>query len=178
MGFTLLLGGARSGKSALAVRMAREWSDPVTYVATAEAGDEDMARRIARHRADRPDWPLIEEPRELARVLRENPSGGLVIDCLNLWVANLLRDGIEEEALVSEAAAAAGLAAARAAPAVAVSNEVGLGVHPATEQGRRFRDVLGRVNSAWARAAERSLLVVAGRTVELEAPPVPGEPGR
>jgi adenosylcobinamide kinase / adenosylcobinamide-phosphate guanylyltransferase len=175
MAFTLLLGGARSGKSALAVRMAQGWPVPVTYVATAEASDEDMARRIARHRAGRPQWPVMEEPIELARVLGENPSGGLVVDCLNLWVANLLRRGTEEEALVSEAGAAAELAASRAGPAVVVSNEVGLGVHPATEQGRRFRDVLGRVNAVWAAAAERSFLVVAGRVVELGPAPLPAE---
>jgi adenosylcobinamide kinase / adenosylcobinamide-phosphate guanylyltransferase len=175
MAFTLLLGGARSGKSALAVRMAQGWPAPVTYVATAEASDEDMARRIARHRAERPQWPVVEEPIELARVLGDNPSGGLVVDCLNLWVANLLRRGTEEEALVSEAGAAAELAASRGGPAVVVSNEVGLGVHPATEQGRRFRDVLGRVNAVWAAAAERSFLVVAGRVVELGPAPLPGE---
>jgi adenosylcobinamide kinase / adenosylcobinamide-phosphate guanylyltransferase len=178
MGFTLLLGGARSGKSALAVRMAQEWSAPVTYIATAEASDEDMARRIARHRAERPQWPVVEEPIELARVLGANPSAGLVIDCLNLWVANLLRRGVEEDVLVSEAGAVAELAASRAPPAVVVSNEVGLGVHPASEQGRRFRDVLGRVNATWAAAAERSFLVVAGRTRELRPAPPPREPGR
>jgi adenosylcobinamide kinase / adenosylcobinamide-phosphate guanylyltransferase len=178
MGFTLLLGGARSGKSALAVRMAQEWSAPVTYIATAEASDEDMARRIARHRAERPQWPVVEEPIELARVLGANPSAGLVIDCLNLWVANLLRRGVEEDVLVSEAGAVAELAASRAPPAVVVSNEVGLGVHPASEQGRRFRDVLGRVNATWAAAAERSFLVVAGRTLELRPAPPPREPGR
>jgi adenosylcobinamide kinase / adenosylcobinamide-phosphate guanylyltransferase len=178
MAFTLLLGGARSGKSALAVRMAQGWSAPVTYIATAEASDDDMARRIARHRAERPQWPVVEEPVELARVLDANPSAGLVIDCLNLWVANLLRRGIEEEALVSEAGAVAELVAARLAPAVVVSNEVGLGVHPATEQGRRFRDTLGRVNAVWAAAAERSFLVVAGHTVELHPAPLPGQQAR
>jgi adenosylcobinamide kinase / adenosylcobinamide-phosphate guanylyltransferase len=178
MPFTLLLGGARSGKSALAVRMAQGWSAPVTYIATAEAGDEDMARRIARHRAERPQWPVVEEPIELARAIGEHPSGGLVVDCLNLWVANLLRRGIEDDALVSEAGATAELAASRAAPAVVVSNEVGLGVHPATEQGRRFRDTLGRVNAVWAAVAERSFLVVAGRAVELGPAPLPGERAR
>jgi adenosylcobinamide kinase / adenosylcobinamide-phosphate guanylyltransferase len=166
---TLLLGGARSGKSALAVELARRSGSPVVFVATAEAGDEEMADRIARHRAERPPgWTTVEAPLQLEAALRAAPPDAcVVVDCLSLWVANLIEqaDGAEIEA---SAAAAAAIAASRGGETIAVSNEVGLGVVPATPLGRLYRDVLGRVNATWADAADRALLVVAGRALELE----------
>jgi adenosyl cobinamide kinase/adenosyl cobinamide phosphate guanylyltransferase len=166
----LLLGGARSGKSRHAVRLAGETGLTVVFVATAEARDGEMAERIARHRRERPEaWTTIEEPLELADAVAQAPeTSTLVIDCLSLWVANRLEQGSGEEELVAEAAAIGGLAAARTAPTIAVSNEVGLGIVPATELGRRYRDVLGRVNAAWAEAAEEAFLLVAGRLLPLE----------
>lgn len=175
MSLTLLLGGARSGKSALAVEIARGWRSPVTFVATATAADADMAERIARHRAERPPaWRCLEEPLDLAGALQGCGDAGVVVDCLTVWVANLLERRSPEQA-VGEARRAATLAAARAAPTVAVSNEVGLGVHPATGSGRRFRDALGRVNAIWADVADEALFLVAGRALELR--PVPGLQG-
>jgi adenosylcobinamide kinase / adenosylcobinamide-phosphate guanylyltransferase len=164
----LLLGGARSGKSSLAVRLARE-SGAVTFVATARASDDEMAERIARHRADRPsDWTTVEEPIALERVVRETDAGAtLVVDCLSLWVANVLEAGRDDEEIEVEARAAAAVAARRTAPTVAVSNEVGLGIVPVSPLARRYRDVLGRVNAAWAAAADESALVVAGRVLPL-----------
>jgi adenosyl cobinamide kinase/adenosyl cobinamide phosphate guanylyltransferase len=160
---TLLLGGARSGKSSLAVRMAGETA---TLIATATAGDDEMAERIRRHRAERPTgWTTVEEPLELRAAL-EAAAGTVVVDCLSLWVANLLEADWSDEAVDAEAEACAGLAAT--GTTIAVSNEVGLGVVPVTPLGRRYRDVLGRVNSTWAAAADRVLLVVAGRVLELE----------
>jgi adenosyl cobinamide kinase/adenosyl cobinamide phosphate guanylyltransferase len=166
---TVLLGGARSGKSSLALQLAHD-GGPVTFVATGEARDDEMAARIARHRSERPaGWTTVEEPLELARVVGDvAPAETLVVDCLSLWVANLLeRD--DPEAVEREAAEIASAAAARPGRTIAISNEVGLGVVPATPLGRLYRDVLGRVNTAWVAAADEALLVVAGRALRLEA---------
>jgi adenosyl cobinamide kinase/adenosyl cobinamide phosphate guanylyltransferase len=165
----LLLGGARSGKSSLAVDLAQRWKGPVTVVATGEAGDEEMADRIRRHRAERPaDWTTVEEPLALGDALgRVEDSAAIVIECLSLWVANVLARGGSDEGVVEEARAVAAACAARRSPTVAVSNEVGLGVVPATPLGRRYRDLLGHVNALWAEAADEVALVVAGRPVHL-----------
>jgi adenosylcobinamide kinase/adenosylcobinamide-phosphate guanylyltransferase len=166
---TVLLGGARSGKSARAIQLAQEWAGAVTVIATGEAGDEEMAERIRLHRAARPSsWTTIEEPLELAGAIERVPrESALIVDCLSLWVANRLGRDDGDAAIETEGEAAAAIAAARDALTVAVSNEVGLGVVPATPLGRRYRDVLGRVNAAWAAAAADAVLVVAGRTLPL-----------
>jgi len=167
----LLLGGARSGKSALAVELARKAGDSVVFVATGEAGDEEMRARIERHRRERPGgWTTVEEPRRLATTLEAAPQEAcLVVDCLSLWVANVLdRPAAEIE---EEAGAAARAAAGRSGRTIAVSNEVGMGVVPATPLGRVYRDVLGRVNTIWAREAGAAYLVVAGRALRLDEPP-------
>ena len=167
MSLVLLLGGARSGKSRLAVRLATETGAPVVFLATGEAGDDEMADRIARHRAERPaDWTTVEEPVALREaVAAAPPDAALVVDCLSLWVANLLESRPAAE-IEAEAAAAAALAAGRT-KTIAVSNEVGLGVVPATPLGRAYRDVLGRVNAIWAEAADEAYFVVAGRVLRL-----------
>jgi adenosyl cobinamide kinase/adenosyl cobinamide phosphate guanylyltransferase len=167
MGYLLLLGGARSGKSALAVEIARRWGGPVTLVATAEAGDEEMGARIARHREERPaGWRTVEEPLALLGAVETAPPGDLVVvDCLTLWVSNLLLAGAGD-ALAAAGEAAAALAD-RAGPAVVVSNEVGLGIVPRTQLARAFRDALGSVNAAFAERAERAALLVAGRVLDL-----------
>jgi adenosylcobinamide kinase/adenosylcobinamide-phosphate guanylyltransferase len=172
MALTLLLGGARSGKSALAVRAAHGWAGPVEVVVTAEARDPEMAARIRRHRAERPDgWRTVEAPRELESALREVAAGALVIvDCLTLWVSNLMEQGLDDAAVAGRAREAAALAAARAAPTLAVSNEVGSGVVPAAALARRYRDLLGQVNATWAAAADQTLLLVAGRALPLQDP--------
>ena len=165
----LFVGGARAGKSTLAARFASATGLPVTFVATAEPGDEDMERRIARHRVERPEeWRTIEEPLDLERALVDAGGDAVVIDCLTLWVTNLLMGDLSDEEIEGRAAAVAAVAAARPTPTFVVTNEVGLGVHPPTEIGRRFRDLLGRVNSIWADRAEEVLLVVAGRALRLE----------
>jgi adenosylcobinamide kinase / adenosylcobinamide-phosphate guanylyltransferase len=171
MALTFLLGGARSGKSALAVRTASSWNGPVVFVATGTPGDEEMAERIRRHRAERPAvWTTVEEPVQLREALRGVPSDAcLVVDCLSLWVANLLEDGWQDDAVEGEATAVALAVASREALTLVVSNEVGLGVVPETPLGRRFRDVLGRVNAIFADAASEPLLVVAGRKIRLES---------
>ncbi|MEX1141569.1 MAG: bifunctional adenosylcobinamide kinase/adenosylcobinamide-phosphate guanylyltransferase [Thermoleophilaceae bacterium] len=171
MALTLLLGGARSGKSALALRRARGLGRPVTFIATGEARDAEMADRIARHRAERDAcWSTVEAPVEIAAALTAAPADAcVVVDCLSLWVANLLERGRDEEAIAALAAAAAAIAADRDGPTIAVGNEVGMGVVPASELGRRYRDVLGRVNAIWADRAAEAALVVAGRPLALGA---------
>ena len=153
--------------------MASSWPGPVVFVATAEAGDEDMAARIQGHRGGRPStWTTVEAPLELPRALAEAANEVfLVVDCLTLWVSNLLEAGRDEHAAESAARKAAALAAARRSPTVVVSNEVGLGIVPNTPLGRSYRDLLGRVNATFSDAADRVYFVAAGRVLELEAPP-------
>ena len=170
MGYVLVLGGARSGKSSLAYRLAAESGVGVTCIATATAGDAEMAERIQRHRDDRPaDWKTVEEPIELLRAIREvGRDRFVVVDCLTLWVSNLLGAARAPEEIVSLGTdVAKELALRRAA---VVSNEVGLGIVPANELARAFRDVLGVVNATFAARAERSLLMVAGRALDLVSP--------
>ena len=168
MSLVVLLGGARAGKSAAAQRLASQWEGPVTFVATAEALDEEMARRIARHRAERPaGWTTVEEPLALRDAVAAIAQGSAaIVDCLTLWVSNTLdRD---EETVLAEAASAAELAAAHPAPVIVVSNEVGLGIVPANADARAYRDRLGAVNRVFAERAETAALVVAGRLLRLE----------
>jgi adenosylcobinamide kinase / adenosylcobinamide-phosphate guanylyltransferase len=167
---TLLFGGARSGKSALAVELGRRHTGGVTFIATSTPVDDDLRARIAHHRAARPPWPTIEEPLELRTALAEAGDHMAIVDCLTLWVNNLVQRGNTDEEVEALADAVACMAAGRRAPTVVVSNEVGLGVHPATELGRRYRDLLGRVNQRWAAVADRALLLVAGRAVPLVDP--------
>jgi adenosylcobinamide kinase / adenosylcobinamide-phosphate guanylyltransferase len=162
----LLTGGARSGKSALAIALAGRSGADVFFLATGQPGDDEMAARIARHRAERPpDWTTIEEPLRLLEAIGSvDPRACLIVDCLSLWVANLLATSGQVD---RAAAAAADAAAARPGTTIVVTNEVGLGVVPATPLGREYRDVLGRVNAIWAERASAAYLVVAGRLLPL-----------
>ena len=170
MPYTFLVGGARSGKSTLAVRLASAFEGPVVVVATAEPRDDDMAERIRAHRASRPsEWGVVEAPLGLLRAVEGVRDGASVIlDCLTLWVSNALEDGADEADLEAEASKAASTLSSRAAPSIVVSNEVGLGIVPANALARRYRDVLGRVNASFATEAHRSFFVVAGRGMRLE----------
>jgi adenosyl cobinamide kinase/adenosyl cobinamide phosphate guanylyltransferase len=161
----VLVGGARSGKSRLAVAQARAAAAPVTFIATGEAGDDEMAERIRRHRQERPEgWTTVEEPVELARALAAVPGGDTaIVDCLSLWVANLAGDGVE-----GASAEAARVAARREGLTIAVTNEVGLGIVPANDLARAYRDDLGRVNAEWVEAADEAWFVLAGRKLRLE----------
>ena len=173
---TLLIGGARSGKSDLAVELARRHAtNPgapgVTFIATARRFDSDMDTRIDRHRSSRPPWPTVEAPLDVDEALTAVPLDNFVIiDCLTLWLSNAMLDGWTDDLIDLNTSKTAAAAAHRAAPTVVVTNEVGMGVHPETELGRRYRDLLGRVNRTWAQAAHRSLLLVAGRATRLEDP--------
>ncbi len=169
MGLTVLLGGARSGKSRLAVRLAAASGRAVTVIATGEPTDEEMAERIRRHRAERPlAWTTIEEPVELESALRDVPEEACaLVDCLTLWVANLMQRGEESTGIAERSRAASAVAAGRMGGTVAVSNEVGSGIVPVHPLARAYRDVLGTVNSIWAEAAAAAGLVVAGRVLRL-----------
>jgi adenosylcobinamide kinase / adenosylcobinamide-phosphate guanylyltransferase len=170
MAVTVLIGGARAGKSSLAVRLAERSDKPVTFIATAEPSDDEMARRIARHRAERPlGWVTLEEPLDLTHALDSvKADGTVIVDCLTLWVSNLLLRGHDDEEIQRRAQQAAGAAARRSGATLVVTNEVGSGVHPSSELGRRYRDLLGQVNAVWTTRAEEAFLVVAGRTIALE----------
>ena len=167
MPFVLVLGGARSGKSALAERLAIESGDPVVFIATGEARDEEMEERIRRHREDRPaSWQTLEAPVELLAAIASCSHGDfLVVDCLTLWVSNLLEKRMESGDITVAATEVAQELSHRRG--VVVSNEVGLGIVPANELARAFRDALGSVNATFAGAAERVVLMVAGRALEL-----------
>lgn len=159
---TLVLGGARSGKSAVAERLVAAFGDPaVVYVATAEVTDADFAARIDTHRSRRPAaWSTVEAGPDLPGVMRTLPERPALVDSLGTWVARC--DGFD-----ADAGALVGALLARPAPTVVVSEEVGLGVHPETAVGRRWRDALGDVNRTVAAAAGDVVLVVAGRTIRL-----------
>jgi len=166
-----VLGGARSGKSRFAVDMHRTRAR-VTFVATAQAHDADMASRIARHRAERPaHWRTVEEPYDLAPCVRACAADAdvVVVDCLTLWISNLMLRGDADEWIVKQGEELVAVLALGAGDVTLVSNEVGEGVHPPTADGRRFRDLLGTVNQRVAAAADRVVLMVAGLSLDVKA---------
>lgn len=170
---TLVTGGARSGKSTLALSLATP-HERVLFAATAEARDGDMAARIAAHRLERPArWGTLEAPVQLAAALRAGAGGYdlVVVDCLTMWVSNLMlaADAPDDLAILAAADDLLAAYAEGAASWVVVTNEVGLGVVPPSELGRRYRDLLGRVNQRVAAAADAVHFVVAGLTVDLKA---------
>ena len=167
-GLLFVLGGARSGKSAYAEAQIRASGLQPIYVATAEAHDAEMAERIAQHRARRgAAWRTVEEPDRIEAVIEEQggPGRAILVDCLTLWLSNLMRsdDVVEERAdtLCRVAAASPGFS-------VLVSNEVGLGIVPETPLGRRFRDAQGRLNQKVAAAADRVVFCAAGLPLALK----------
>jgi adenosylcobinamide kinase/adenosylcobinamide-phosphate guanylyltransferase len=163
---TLIIGGARSGKSRYGESMIAALSPPWTYVATAEALDAEMAERIAAHRARRgPQWRTVEAPRDLAAALRECGTAPVLVDCLTLWLSNqMLADAdIDLEMARLEDA----LATAKT-PVVLIANEVGSGIVPDHPLGRKFRDLQGVLNQRMAARADRVVLVVAGLPLALK----------
>ena len=185
---TLVVGGTRSGKSVLAERLVLAHAGPLTYLATGRAGDADMATRIEGHRHRRdPRFTTVEVGSDLAGALRAAPAIPMLVDALGTWVATQPEFAVvgDEPGPVEDwTGRIEGLAAAlvaRRAPTVLVSDEVGMGVHPETAAGRRFRDVLGLVNQAVAEVADDVLLVMAGRALRLDRidavePVAAGEP--
>lgn len=158
---TFILGGARSGKSRHAESLVEALAPPWIYVATAEARDEEMRRRIGEHRVRRGErWQTVEVPLELAAAMADMPSGRpVLVDCLTLWLTNIMlagRDVDDECALLSTTLGQP------KGPWFVVSNEVGLGIVPDSELGRRFRDAAGRLNQAVAAKADHVLFMAAG----------------
>lgn len=172
---TLILGGARSGKSAYAEALAREQPDRrVLYIATAEALDDEMRERIAKHRADRPrEWETLEAPREIPIAISglERAPELILVDCLTLWVTNeMLADETNlEKRLLGQLDLLMDWTHLNDIDLILVSNEVGWGIVPENALARRFRDVLGRVNAYVAHHAGRVYLMVAGLPVEIKS---------
>jgi adenosylcobinamide kinase / adenosylcobinamide-phosphate guanylyltransferase len=163
---TLVLGGARSGKSRFAEGLLADRAGKRVYLATAEPGDAEMQARIRQHRERRgPGWRTVEAPLDIVPVLQSVKEDAVLLDCLTLWLSNLMAAGRDVEA------AGAGLRAALAeaqAPVVLVSNEVGLGIVPDNALARDFRDRAGRLNQAIAAAAARVYFLAAGLPVLLK----------
>ena len=170
MGLTVLLGGARSGKSELSSRLASAADGPVVVIVTAEARDDEMTERIRRHREARPaTWTTVETTVELATAVGDLESDAFVVlDCLSLWVSNTMEAGLDDAHIVEEAREVAMALAKREASSVVVSNEVGLGIVPVNELARRYRDTLGRVNATFVGEADRAYFVVGGKALALE----------
>lgn len=166
---TLILGGARSGKSRYAEGLITALPGPWIYVATAEARDREMAERIATHRARRgTGWTTIEAPRDLAGALAAHGKTPVLVDCLTLWLSNVLLADADVDA---EIAQLEGSLAHVAAPIVLVANEVGFGIVPDNALGRRFRDLQGLLNQRIAARADRVILVVAGLPLTMKGSP-------
>lgn len=171
----LVLGGARSGKSTTAERLAKD-GDRVLFIATAEALDEGMRRRIAAHRRHRPEhWDTLEEPIHLSGAVRPLTEryDTFVLDCLTLWVSNLLLEDEEapdaESVILERVTELLDLIGATGGRWILVSNEVGQGIVPASPLGREYRDVLGRVNQLVASRSDKAYLMVAGLALELKS---------
>lgn len=169
----LIVGGARSGKSAEALRMAEGYPGRV-FIATAEAFDEEMRERIARHRAERgDDWRTLEAPVDLAGAIRSvtDVRTTVVVDCLTVWLGNLMHhdDSTTEDSLPCIALLEA-LRLSSVARVILVTNEVGMGIVPEHALARRFRDVAGRLNQRVASIADRVILVVCGQALAIKPP--------
>jgi adenosyl cobinamide kinase/adenosyl cobinamide phosphate guanylyltransferase len=170
---TVLLGGARSGKSRLAVELGQRAAGGVTYIATSPRipGDDDLDQRIARHRLERPsEWITIEEELDLAGALARVHTELVIVDCLTTWIGNLLHHEHDESSIGTLSTAAIEIATRATRNVIVVSNEVGLGIVPANELARGYRDLLGRVNQQWVAAADRALMMVAGKAIALHDP--------
>jgi adenosylcobinamide kinase / adenosylcobinamide-phosphate guanylyltransferase len=166
---TLVLGGARSGKSRYAESLVTALPAPWIYVATAEARDAEMAERIAAHQARRgAGWRTLETPRDVVGALTAHGTTPLLVDCLTLWLANALLASADVDAEIERLEAALEQASA---PLVLVANEVGFGIVPDNALGRRFRDLQGLLNQRIAARADRVVLVVAGLPLTIKGSP-------
>ena len=163
---TLVLGGARSGKSRHAEALIEALPPPWAYVATAQAWDDEMRTRIAEHRARRSaNWITLDAPLELPEAIRGLPTGPMLVDCLTLWLTNLI---LAERDTAAAGAALMDACAQASGPVVLVSNEVGLGIVPDNALARRFRDEAGRLHQAIAARAGRVVFMVAGLPMQVK----------
>jgi len=171
---TLILGGVRSGKSRLAGTLAKKTGAPVTYIATATAGDDEMRQRIEAHRARRaPDWNIVEEPLALAGALRQHAAHGgcVVVDCLTLWLTNLLV-ATDEAQLAREREALVATLPTLLGNIILVGNETSMGIMPLGELTRRFCDEAGSLHQQLAQRCDRVVLTVAGLPTTLKGEPL------
>lgn len=167
--FSFVIGGARSGKSAFALELAQQACAPWVYLATAEALDAEMTDRIAKHRLARgSEWITIEDPLDPGRHIAECGSGAVLVDCITLWLTNLICAGRMDAEISSDVDALAQVCAGSKASVVIVSNEVGAGIVPEAAISRRFRDVAGAANQKLAAAAQDVWLVTAGIPMKLK----------
>jgi adenosylcobinamide kinase/adenosylcobinamide-phosphate guanylyltransferase len=175
---TLIGGGVRSGKSAFALSLARQRGARRAFVATAQRLDDDMRTRIGRHQRERgADFATVEEPIELTAALRHLAEVDVVVvDCLTVWIANLLVGGTEEAIIAARVDELAALLPALPFDVVMVTNEVGMGVHPETALGRTFRDVVGRAHQRLAQTADEIYFAALGVILQLRPGPVTLQP--
>ena len=164
---SLILGGARSGKSAFAEALATSANRPRTYIATSQAFDVEMKAKIAKHRQDRgPDWQTIEEPLDLVTALAAvTPKSVVLVDCLTLWLSNQMHAEVDTDSETTKLLT--GLSTSPN-PVICVSNEVGMGLVPDTPLGRQFRDLQGRLNRKVAEQADLAVFVAAGLPLTLK----------
>ncbi|MGA2612013.1 MAG: bifunctional adenosylcobinamide kinase/adenosylcobinamide-phosphate guanylyltransferase [Spirochaetia bacterium] len=169
----LVTGGSRSGKSGFALETAMRFKAPRVFLATAQAQDEEMRRRVEAHRRARPaDWSVVEEPREVPEALRAAlaRAGTVIIDCVTIWISNLILadQGFEEEDAAEQAEELVQAANGGRSGVIVVTNEVGSGVVPDNVLARRFRDCAGRANQVLARAADEVHLMVSGISIAVK----------
>ncbi len=167
---SFVTGGARSGKSAFALRQASSLAgDAVSFIATAEALDTEMSERIECHKLERnSNWQTLEETLELESVLERAMHKLVVLDCVALWVSNMLLAGISETAMLERTAAFIATATTLEKSLIVVSNEVGLGIVPDNALSRCYRDALGRVNQRFAAVSNEAYLLVSGLELRLK----------
>jgi len=167
----LLTGGARSGKSTFAIELAIKYGKNITFMATCQALDTEMKKRIALHRRSRPKtWITIEEAMDVPQALRKMPakSGAVIIDCLTLWVTNLLLAGKNEKTILSLVKAMAGAIKRSTFSIIIVANEVGSGIVPENKLARDFRDIAGKANQIIAQAVDEVFVMIAGIPLQLK----------
>ena len=170
-GTIFITGGARSGKSRLAEKLAEDFGAPLCYIATGAAGDAEMAARITAHRARRGEkWKTIEEPLSLVEAVKASDGGyqAILVDCVTLWLTNLLLTHDNADRALDEVRALASLLSGLKTPLVLVSNEVGMGIVPENALARTFRDLAGRANEILAAAADEVYVTFSGIPLKLK----------
>ncbi len=169
-GFVFVTGGARSGKSTFALRFAEAMEGSKVYLATATPLDSEMEERIKRHRDARGKiWSTVEEPRDVVGVIEQRKDSGVILlDCITMWIANLLEEGFDDEEILEEVERFVDLCARADACVVVVSNELGMGIVPENPVARRFRDLCGTINQRIAGRADEVYFVVSGMSLRIK----------
>lgn len=168
--FIFVIGGARSGKSSFALGLAGKLSGPAAYIATARPLDSEMEERIRNHKKDRgPGWETFEEPVDVTeKIIALKGYGVILLDCLTLWLSNLVEAGLDDNEIKKRAGRLASECRKTDAAVIAVSNELGLGIVPENALARRFRDLAGSVNQVMAGAAREVFFVAAGIPLKMK----------